>query len=161
MIKFFRDFPDRTKKLKPNSGAMAVEFALVAPLFFLLLFATIELGIYLYDRQVLASAAREATRYGIIMHSPRYSSTQIEQRVLDAAANKLISAKLDCTPGENCSPIIINVSTPEGTIPGRPLTVVINTPFNLPLLSSFVSYFGDSSFPTSIPVGGSSTMYLE
>jgi hypothetical protein len=43
-----------------------VEFALVAPMFFLLLFAIIEFGRYVYYMQVLNNAAREGARYAIV-----------------------------------------------------------------------------------------------
>ncbi len=47
-------------------GQALVEFALVAPIFFLLLFAIIDFGRYVYYVQVLNNAAREGTRYAIV-----------------------------------------------------------------------------------------------
>jgi Flp pilus assembly protein TadG len=43
-----------------------VEFALVAPIFFLLLFAIIEFGRAIYYVQILNNAAREGARYAIV-----------------------------------------------------------------------------------------------
>jgi hypothetical protein len=43
-----------------------VEFALVAPIFFLVLFALIEFGWYVYQVQVINEAAREGARYAIV-----------------------------------------------------------------------------------------------
>jgi Flp pilus assembly protein TadG len=43
-----------------------VEFALVAPLFFLIVFAIIDFGRYVYYVQVLNNAAREGARYAIV-----------------------------------------------------------------------------------------------
>ncbi len=40
-----------------------VEFAVVAPLLFVLLFGTIEFGIILYDQAVITNASREGARY--------------------------------------------------------------------------------------------------
>lgn len=147
-------FPEKkgTHHVQNNTGAIAVEFALVAPIFFLLLFATIELGIYLHDRQVLANAAREAARFGIVMQNPRPGPTQIQQKALDFS-NTLIGVSLDCTPGATCPDI--QVDFPNGVLPGRPLSVTIATPFPFPLVSSF------TNFSPSIPVGGASTMILE
>jgi Flp pilus assembly protein TadG len=51
---------DRTR------GQALVEFALVAPLFFLLLFAIIDFGRYVYYVQILNNAAREGARYAIV-----------------------------------------------------------------------------------------------
>jgi TadE-like protein len=43
-----------------------VEFAFVAPLFFLTLFAIIDFGRYVYYVQILNNAAREGARYAIV-----------------------------------------------------------------------------------------------
>jgi hypothetical protein len=42
------------------------EFALVAPMFFILLFAIIEAGRFIYHSEILNNAAREGARYAII-----------------------------------------------------------------------------------------------
>ena len=49
-----------------SRGQALVEFALVAPIFFLILFATIDFGRYVYYVQILNNAAREGTRYAIV-----------------------------------------------------------------------------------------------
>lgn len=55
------------KRRRQRSAAQAlVEFALVAPLFFLLLFAIIDFGRYVYYVQILNNAAREGARYAIV-----------------------------------------------------------------------------------------------
>jgi Flp pilus assembly protein TadG len=43
-----------------------VEFALVAPIFFLILFGIIDFGRYVYYTQILNNAAREGARYAIV-----------------------------------------------------------------------------------------------
>jgi Flp pilus assembly protein TadG len=47
-------------------GQALVEFSLVAPIFFLVLFAIIDIGRYVYYVQVLNNAAREGARYAIV-----------------------------------------------------------------------------------------------
>lgn len=47
-------------------GQALTEFALVAPLFFLLVFAIIDFGRYVYYVQILNNAAREGARYAIV-----------------------------------------------------------------------------------------------
>jgi hypothetical protein len=47
-------------------GQALVEFALVAPVFFLLLFAVIEGGRFILFYETLANATREGARYGIV-----------------------------------------------------------------------------------------------
>jgi hypothetical protein len=52
-------------KVRSRGQALA-EFALVAPIFFLLLFGIIEFGRYVYNVQVLNNAAREGARYAVV-----------------------------------------------------------------------------------------------
>jgi len=59
-------------------GITAVEFALVAPAFFALLFGVIELGRAAYTQGVVSFAAEEATRYAIV----NYNITEEEVRDL-------------------------------------------------------------------------------
>lgn len=49
----------------PRGQAM-VEFALVAPIFLLILFGILEFGRYVYIAQILNNAAREGARYAIV-----------------------------------------------------------------------------------------------
>lgn len=49
-----------------RSGVAAVEFALVAPIFFLLVFGLIEFGRMMMVQQALTNAAREGTRVAIL-----------------------------------------------------------------------------------------------
>ncbi len=52
--------PGRTR------GQALVEFSLVAPILFLLLFSVVEFGRYIYYSNVLSDATREGTRYAIV-----------------------------------------------------------------------------------------------
>lgn len=49
-----------------SRGQALLEFAIVAPIFFLMLFAIIDFGRYVYYVQTLNNAAREGTRYAIV-----------------------------------------------------------------------------------------------
>lgn len=49
-----------------SRGQALAEFALVAPIFFLILFGIIDFGRYVYYVQVLSNAAREGARYAIV-----------------------------------------------------------------------------------------------
>jgi hypothetical protein len=56
-----------TRRRRSASRAQAlVEFALVAPIFFIMLFALIDFGRYVYYVQILNNAAREGARYAIV-----------------------------------------------------------------------------------------------
>ena len=49
-----------------SRGQALAEFALVAPIFFLILFSIIDFGRYVYYVQILNNAAREGARYAIV-----------------------------------------------------------------------------------------------
>jgi TadE-like protein len=51
---------------RDRRGQALVEFAVVAPLFFFMLFAIIDFGRYVYYVQILNNAAREGARYAIV-----------------------------------------------------------------------------------------------
>jgi Flp pilus assembly protein TadG len=57
----------RPQRERGRSIAQALaEFAIVAPIFFLILFGIIDFGRYVYYTQVLNNAAREGARYAIV-----------------------------------------------------------------------------------------------
>lgn len=58
-----------------SRGQALVEFAFVAPIFFLMLYAIIEFGRYVYMVQILNNAAREGARYAIVHGSQSLSPT--------------------------------------------------------------------------------------
>jgi hypothetical protein len=58
-----------------QGGQSLTEFALVAPLFFLLLFAIIEAGRFIYYYETLSNATREGARYAIVNGYRSFSPT--------------------------------------------------------------------------------------
>ncbi len=56
-------------------GQALVEFAFVAPIFFLMLFGIIDFGRYVYYVQILNNAAREGARYAIVHGSNSFQPT--------------------------------------------------------------------------------------
>ncbi len=60
-----RRSPVRSARARSRGQALA-EFALVAPIFFLILFSIIDFGRYVYYVQILNNAAREGARYAIV-----------------------------------------------------------------------------------------------
>jgi Flp pilus assembly protein TadG len=53
-------------KRRPPRGATLIEFALVLPIFLILMFATIEFGRYFYVEHTLQMATREGVRLGLV-----------------------------------------------------------------------------------------------
>lgn len=58
--------PVRQRHSRKTRGQAMVEFAMVAPMFFLLLFTTIEAGRFIFYYETLSSATREGARYAIV-----------------------------------------------------------------------------------------------
>ena len=97
------------RSIADERGAAAVEFALIAPLLVLILFAITEFGLALNKMEVYTSAAREGARYAAVHCRPDASvctNTLIATRVQNAAIGYPIggspTANRDCvtSPGQ-------------------------------------------------------------
>ena len=86
--------------IKNQNGASAVEFAIIAPLLFVLLFGIVEFGFLLYNKAMITNAAREGARAGIIFNTTRLSEAGICQVVLDYCEDHLIN--FDSTEDIHC-----------------------------------------------------------
>jgi Flp pilus assembly protein TadG len=78
-----------------SSGATAVEFALVAPLLFLLLFAIVEFGRAWWTKNSLQYAVERATRYAVVCATgacpsdgaiQTYAANQVYAQSMDSSA---------------------------------------------------------------------------
>ena len=81
----------KTLIIKNQKGASAVEFAIIAPLLFVLLFGIVEFGFLLYNQAMITNAAREGARAGIVFQTPRMDESGIESIVTNYAATHLIN----------------------------------------------------------------------
>jgi hypothetical protein len=105
----------RSRHIDDQRGAAAVEFALVMPLLFLILFGTIQYGLYFFDTQGTRNGVREAARLGVV-------------KTFSACGGQTAElAKLRCTTKELIDPltgpIAVKVHAPEGWAKGKPLVV--------------------------------------
>ena len=71
------------KKSRNENGGSMVEFVIIAPVLFIILFGCIEFGLLLYNQAVITNASREGARYGIVSRSPRYTNPEIKDEVRD------------------------------------------------------------------------------
>lgn len=74
-----------------QEGVAAIEFALILPVLFLIIFGIIEFGLLLFNKQVITNASREGARYGIVMSSERPTVIEIQDEVDDYCKDYLIS----------------------------------------------------------------------
>lgn len=97
-------------------GASAVEFAIVAPVFFLVVLGIIEFGRMVMAQQVITNAAREGARIAVLDSA---TTARVQTRVGDyLAAAGLSGATVSVSP---------NPPTTAGF--GEPVSVRIDIPF--------------------------------
>ena len=105
-----------------QSGQTATEFALVLPVFCLLLFAVIQFGILFNNYLTLTDAVRAGARAGAVSrHEPSPAGTA-EARVRSAAGS-LEADDLD-----------VSVTAPGGWDHGKDVTVEASYPYEISLL---------------------------
>jgi Flp pilus assembly protein TadG len=101
---------------RKRRGAAAVEFAIVAPLFFLLIFGMIEFGRAVMVQQVLTNASREGARIAVLDGT---TGTEVHT----AVDNYLQRANI------TGATVTVNPNPPSTAVYGAPVTVSVSIPF--------------------------------
>ncbi len=102
---------------RSRRGASAVEFAIVAPIFFMVVLGIIEFGRMAMVQQMITSAAREGARVG----------------VLDGATLTTVSNKANgylASAGMTTATIAVSPNPPSSAGFGESVTVTVSIPFN-------------------------------
>jgi hypothetical protein len=118
---------NKTKpKLSAGSerGVSALEFTIIAPLVFVLIFGMIEFGIFFYDKAMITKASREGTRAGIVF-VPHQTLGDITTRVT-AAVNYYLGDYLGMDPSPWPKLICFGSSTPNPDPPNVTIIPVSN-----------------------------------
>jgi len=121
-------------------GAAVVEFAIVAPVFFLLVFGMIEYGRMVMVQQILTNASREGARYAVILDSN--DTTAVQTKVTDylqsASINGSPTVTVDWPAGGSGSnqPVTVTVSIPFGQVSWLPSPMFVSS--TLPLTATSV-----------------------
>lgn len=74
-----------------QAGSAMVESLIVIPILLLVFFAICDIGIMVFNKQVITNAAREATRAGIVLSNPRLDSEGIKNIVTSYCSEELIN----------------------------------------------------------------------
>jgi Flp pilus assembly protein TadG len=114
--------PEKLEKLcrscrQNRRGAAVVEFAVVAPVFFLLVFGMIEYGRMVMVQQVLVNASREGARVGILDNS---TLTDVQ-----TAVNGYLTSANITGATTTCNP-----NPPSNAGYGAPVTVSVSVAFS-------------------------------
>jgi len=115
------------KTRRSESGASAVEFALLLPVLMMILFGIIEFGLALYRQAILTNASREGARLGIVQSIPAITNGQINV----AIDNYLTAAGI---PPGNVTRAIV-----AGGVTGTPVTVTLTLPYTYAVLPGLTS----------------------
>jgi Flp pilus assembly protein TadG len=102
-----------------RQGAAVVEFAIVAPVFFLLVFGMIEYGRMVMVQQVITNASREGARVGVLDGST-------SSNVTTAVNNYLTAAKISTSS----TTTTVSPNPPSNAGYGGAVTVTVSIPFS-------------------------------
>ena len=127
---------------KQRTGAAVVEFAIVAPVFFLFVFGIIEFGRMLMVQQTITHAAREGARVAALDGS---TVNSVETAVNSYLSSALITeAAIEITP-----------NPPSDAADGQPVSVSVTVGFDQ------VSWLPAPMFLGSTPLTASTVMRRE
>jgi Flp pilus assembly protein TadG len=150
--------------LHQTKGAVAVEFAIIGTLFFVLVAGIIDLGHAWYMQQVITNASREGARYGItyrtndngVRIAPNaITSPTIKNYVLNTSAqnsNKGGFGLKTLLPSDANPDVTFPTTTPEGYTTGSkgyPIQVKVTAVKHWFMISSFIPGFGDTKTLTA------------
>lgn len=127
-----------------QEGAALLEFAIIMPLLFALIFGIIEFSLLLYNKQIITNATREGARLGIIVKSPRVADSEIRTEIKKYAQSHLVTFGSDTLEDSD-----INIVR-EGMIFGDKLTITVNYIYQYLFFSN-----------STIPIKATSTMRME
>lgn len=136
--------PSRRRARRGRRGASAVEFALVAPVFVLLVFGIIEVGRALMVQQIITNASREGARRAIIEHA---SDAEVQQVVDDYLGATSVAQGVSIS----VTPTTIGPSTGFGD----PISVTVSVPY------SAVSWMPTSRWLGGAELSATTTMRAE
>jgi Flp pilus assembly protein TadG len=101
-------------------GTAVVEFAIVLPVFFLMIFGMLEFGRMVMVKQVLTNASREGARLGVLDGA---TTSEVETQV----EAYLTSAAIPFTAGDV---VTVSPSPPSSAGYGESVTVTVTVPFD-------------------------------
>jgi Flp pilus assembly protein TadG len=144
-------------------GQALVEFAVIVPIFMLLLFGLLDFGRVIYAQQTITQDAREGARAGLVAALDSPVTTATYQKIRDAALKmapgvSLTNANITGQPGACTATVADSISAstcffPDGvtcTDSTNPPRVVVNISVTIPLITPILSNLvGSSLTPTA------------
>jgi len=120
---------------KNQSGASAVEFAIVLPILVLLVFGIIEFSVALYDKAMMTNASREGARAGIVFRVSSVTDEEITEEITNVV-NSYLGNNLITFGGPTTANTTV---TRNGSKPGDELKVTVNYTYTFLLIPNFIT----------------------
>jgi hypothetical protein len=120
------------------AGAAAVEFALVLPLFLVLMFGVLEFGLLMYAKGIITQGSREGARYGVV-----YNLTPKTRADIQAYVQSYLQ-----DAGFTGATVTVTL--------GDPLSVEVNYPYQFLALPAFIT-----DLTGSLNLSAETTMRME
>jgi len=114
-----------------ETGASAVEFAIILPVLLLLVFGIIEFSVALYDKAMITNASREGARAGIVFRVPSVTDGEITNVVDTYLGSSLITFGTAAAASTTV--------TRGGYNPGDELKVTVDYTYTFLIIPSFVT----------------------
>jgi Flp pilus assembly protein TadG len=89
---------------KREAGTALIEFAIVLPVLVILVIGIAELGLFIYDKQIITNASREGARFGIVYSVPRKTVAAIQTVITTYASSYMVTFGAANTPRLNPAP---------------------------------------------------------
>jgi Flp pilus assembly protein TadG len=119
------------KRIRKEEGAVAVEFAIIMILLFMILFGIIEFGITINRYQMYVGAAREGARFAAVRCRPDVTTGCTNTLIQDRMANSMACTPA-CTPSEAFFPEIPTADKVCGDpTAGQEVTISWNQHFSI------------------------------
>lgn len=135
------------RNTQDEQGSVAVEFALLLPLFIMFVWGAIEFGLAYYTQEVITNATREGARAGIVQTLPKPTADQIQAIVTTYVTNSGV-------PTGSLNPPSV---TGAGGVFPAPLTVTATYNYTFRIVSMITA----GVVPASITLRASTVMRHE
>ena len=115
-----------SRRKRSDRGAAAVEFAIVLPIFLMLVFGAIDFGYYLYVTEIVTNAAREGARAGSVVAlgvgqdavASKTASDTTKSYLTNAGLTKTATINAQTTGAGTDLSVDVAVSYPVGSLSG-------------------------------------------
>lgn len=136
--------PDRRPRSQRQRGATIVEFAIIAPVFVMLMIGVIELSMVYFANLTMQHAVREGARYAVTGQSnldPNTSNQQRYQAVLQKIKDSSMGMYDKVAPAVSVTNMSGGTNSGSGTFGSAGDIIVISLDCNWPMVTPMMAAF--------------------